>query len=180
MHKSSKLSQEMIDNIKSYSEEITTLEDFVAGVRQNVGMYIGSKGNKGFINMIREILQNAIDEMMKKSSPGDFVKISFDERTNWVIVEDNGRGIPFDDMIRIFQNEHTSSNYKKKKGEYSSGLHGVGAKVTNALSKTFVVESYILGQARRLEFNDGHPSKKGVTKIPNKDNKQEYIIQLQL
>ena len=179
MAKSSKLSQEMIDNIKSYSEEITTLEDFVAGVRQNVGMYIGSKGNKGFINMIREILQNAIDEMMKKSSPCDFVKISFDERTNWVIVEDNGRGIPFDDMIRIFQNEHTSSNYKKKKGEYSSGLHGVGAKVTNALSKTFVVESYILGQARRLEFNDGHPSKKGVTKIPNKDNKQGSIIQFQ-
>lgn len=179
MAKTSKLSQEMIDNIKNYSGEITTLEDFVAGVRQNIGMYIGSKGNKGFINMIREILQNSIDEMMKKSSPCDFVKISFDERTNWVIVEDNGRGIPFDDMIRIFQSEHTSSNYTKKKGEYSSGLHGVGAKVTNALSKTFIVESYVLGEARRVEFNDGHPTKKGIVKIPNKDNKQGSIIQFQ-
>jgi len=179
MAKNSKLSQEMIDNIKNYSGEITTLEDFVAGVRQNIGMYIGSKGNKGFINMIREILQNAIDEMMKKSSPCDFVKISFDERTNWVIVEDNGRGIPFADMIRIFQNEHTSSNYKKKKGEYSSGLHGVGAKVTNALSKSFIVESYVLGEARRLEFEDGHPSKKGIVVIPNKENKQGTIIQFQ-
>lgn len=179
MTKTSKLSQEMIDNIKNYSGEITTLEDFVAGVRQNIGMYIGSKGNKGFINMIREILQNSIDEMMKKSSPCDFVKISFDERTNWVIVEDNGRGIPFDDMIRIFQSEHTSSNYTKKKGEYSSGLHGVGAKVTNALSKTFIVESYVLGEARRVEFSDGHPTKKGIVKIPNKDNKQGSIIQFQ-
>lgn len=179
MAKTSKLSQEMIDNIKNYSGEITTLEDFVAGVRQNIGMYIGSKGNKGFINMIREILQNSIDEMMKKSSPCDFVKISFDERTNWVIVEDNGRGIPFDDMIRIFQSEHTSSNYTKKKGEYSSGLHGVGAKVTNALSKTFIVESYVLGEARRVEFSDGHPTKKGIVKIPNKDNKQGSIIQFQ-
>ena len=72
MAKTSKLSQEMIDNIKSYSEEITTLEDFVAGVRQNIGMYIGSKGNKGFINMTREILQNAIDEMMKKTKKWHF------------------------------------------------------------------------------------------------------------
>ena len=151
------LSQEMIENIKNYSEEITTLEDFVAGVRQNIGMYIGSKGNQGFINMIREIVQNGLDELMKKSSPCDRIIVSFDERTNFVIVEDNGRGVPFQDMLRVFQDQHTSSNYKKKKGEYSSGLHGVGAKVTNALSQKFIVESYILGEARRLEFDEGHP-----------------------
>lgn len=173
------LSQEMIENIKNYSEEITTLEDFVAGVRQNIGMYIGSKGNQGFINMIREIVQNGLDELMKKSSPCDRIIVSFDERTNFVIVEDNGRGVPFQDMLRVFQDQHTSSNYKKKKGEYSSGLHGVGAKVTNALSQKFIVESYILGEARRLEFDEGHPWKKGVIKIPNKDNKQGTIIQFQ-
>ncbi|MDD3122090.1 MAG: ATP-binding protein [Candidatus Izemoplasmatales bacterium] len=167
------LSQEMIENIKKYSEEITTLEDFVAGVRQNIGMYIGSKGNKGFINMIREIIQNGFDEMMKPSSPCDLVKVSFDEQSNWVIAEDNGRGIPFDDMLRVFQDQHTSSNYVKKKGEYSSGLHGVGAKVTNALSEQFIVESFRYdGEARRLEFNDGHPSKKGIHKIPNPEKKQ--------
>ena len=55
---SKEMSKEMIHNIQNYGDEITTLETFVEAVRQNVGMYIGSKGNKGFINMIREIFQN--------------------------------------------------------------------------------------------------------------------------
>ena len=138
---SKEMSKEMIHNIQNYGDEITTLETFVEAVRQNVGMYIGSKGNKGFINMIREIFQNSEDENNKDSSPCDMVIVSYDERTNTVIVEDNGRGIPFDNMIRIFSSQHTSSNYNKKIGEYSSGLHGVGDKVTNALSSKFIVES---------------------------------------
>lgn len=167
-----KMTQEMIDNIQNYGDQIETLADFVTAVRQNIGMYIGSRGNKGFINMIREIFQNSEDENNKESSPCDMVIISYDERTNTVIVEDNGRGIPFDNMIRIFASQHTSSNYNKKPGEYSSGLHGVGAKVTNALSSKFIVESYILGKARKVEFNEGYPWDKGEVEIPNPDNKQ--------
>ena len=169
---SKEMSKEMIHNIQNYGDEITTLETFVEAVRQNVGMYIGSKGNKGFINMIREIFQNSEDENNKDSSPCDMVIVSYDERTNTVIVEDNGRGIPFDNMIRIFSSQHTSSNYNKKLGEYSSGLHGVGAKVTNALSSKFIVESYILGKARKVEFIEGFPWDKGEVEIPNPDNKQ--------
>lgn len=169
---SKEMSKEMIHNIQNYGDEITTLETFVEAVRQNVGMYIGSKGNKGFINMIREIFQNSEDENNKDSSPCDMVIVSYDERTNTVIVEDNGRGIPFDNMIRIFSSQHTSSNYNKKLGEYSSGLHGVGAKVTNALSSRFIVESYILGKARKVEFIEGFPWDKGEVEIPNLDNKQ--------
>lgn len=77
------------------------------------------------------------------------------------------RGIPFDNIIRIFTREHTSSNYTKKEGEFSSGRHGVGSKVTNAVSRFFYVESYILGDARRVEFYDGKPWEKGEVKIPN-------------
>lgn len=165
------LSKEMIDNIKSYANQIKTLKDFVTTVRKLPGMYIGSIGNAGFKNMIREIAQNGFDEINKPTSPCDRCWITYDERTCTTIVEDNGRGIPFDHIIRTFANEHTSSNYDKKPGEYSSGLHGVGAKVTNALSEKFIVESFILGEGRKVEFDEGYPWDKGEEKIPN-DNKQ--------
>ena len=173
-----KLTQEQIDNIQNYGNEIQTLKDFVESVRKLPGMYIGPIGNRGFINMVREIFQNSYDELNKNSSPCDSVVVSFDERTFTVIIEDNGRGIPFGHMIKIFQNQHTSSNYEKKKGEYSSGRHGVGAKVTNALSTFFKIESYnsILGEGRVVEFKDGYPWDKGEVKIPNPNNKQGTVI----
>ena len=172
------LTQEQIESIQNYGDQIKTLKDFVEAVRKRPGMYIGYLGNKGFINMIREIFQNAYDELNRDNSPCDSVIVSFDERTFTVIIEDNGRGIPFGHMIRIFQNQHTSTNYEKKKGEYASGLHGVGAKVTNALCSYFKIESYnaILCEGRVLEFIDGYPWDKGEVKIPNPDNKQGTVI----
>ena len=134
------LSTEMIENINEYSNRISTLEDFVKAVRQMPGYHCGAIGNKGFLNLIREIFQNSIDQVTDPSSPGTFVELTYDEKTLIVTVEDNGLGIPFDDMIRIFTKENTSKNYKKNLFEYSSGLHGVGAKVTNALSDWFSVE----------------------------------------
>lgn len=170
------LSQEMIENIKNYGNEIITIESFVKSVRQNIGMWIGSRGFKGHMNMIREIVQNSLDEIMKDSSPCTTVVVSYDEISKIIIVEDNGRGIPFGSIIRAFMDPNTSSNYNKKKGEYSSGLHGCGAKVTNALSEFFYVESYVLGEARRVEFKDGEPWKHGEKVIKNKDNKQGTIV----
>lgn len=165
-----------IDNIKNYAKQIKTLETFVEAVRMRPGMYIGSIGNKGFLNMIREIFQNALDELMKPTSPCDKISLYYNEITHEVIVTDNGRGIPFDNMIRIFSSQHTSSNYTKQEGEYSSGLHGVGSKVTNALSSSFIVESYILGKARTIQFINGTPWDKGEVEIPNTKNLQGTIV----
>lgn len=164
----------MEENIKNYSKQIKTMGSFVEAVRHNYGMYIGYNGNRGFINMIREVFQNSIDELMKVDSPCNEIALSYDERNHTTIVEDNGRGIPFNDMIRIFSSQHTSSNYIKKPGEFSSGMHGVGAKVTNALCDSFIVESYILGEARRVEFLDGKPG--DIKIIPNKENKQGTMV----
>lgn len=178
MAKKVNLTQEQIQNIQNYGNEIQTLKDFVEAVRKLPGMYIGPIGDRGFINMVREIFQNSYDELNRDSSPCNSVIISFDERTFTVIIEDNGRGIPFGHITKIFQNQHTSSNYDKKKGEYSSGRHGVGAKVVNALSKFFKIESYnsILGEGRVVEFKDGYPWNKGEVKIPNPENKQGTVI----
>lgn len=166
----------MEENIRNYSNEIVSLNSFVEAVRKVPGMYIGNKGNQGFLTMIKEIFQNALDEVMRDSSPCDKVIISYDERTHTTIVEDNGRGIPFKDIIRIFTSQHTSANYNKKTGEYTSGVHGVGSKVTNALSSIFMVESYILGEARKVEFVDGVPTEEGVVEIPNENNRQGTLV----
>lgn len=170
------MDQQMKENIEKYSGEIETIENFMEAVRQTVGQYLGYIGNKGFINMVREILQNAIDELMKDASPCNHIIMSYDERTHETIVEDNGRGIPFDNIIRIFAREHTSSNYSKRPGEFSSGRHGVGSKVTNAVSSEFNVESYVLGKGRRVEFKNGCPWDKGEVDIPNPNNKQGTVI----
>jgi DNA gyrase subunit B len=170
-----KLDQKMIENIMSYADQIRTAESFVEIVRMKPGQFIGYIGNKGFINMVREIYQNILDEILKKDSPGSMGIISYDERTNTIIMEDNGRGIPFDNIVRIFSEQYTSSNYDKKDGDFSSGNHGVGGKVVNALSSLFRVESYRLGKARCVEFIDGTPWDKGEVEIAN-PGKQGAII----
>ena len=172
MAKQVQLTPEMIQNIEQYGDQIITLDNFVKVVRQNPGYQLGSIGNKGIQNASREVWQNSFDEMDKKDSPCTWVKITFDERTCGFTTEDNGRGIPFGDMLRVFSDPNTSSNYVKKPGEYSSGLHGVGAKVTNAVSHVFIIESYrYTGEGRRLEFYEGYPWDKGEVKIPNKEKK---------
>lgn len=177
MAKKNEMSKDMIDNIKNYSSEIRTLKDFVEAVRQNPGYHLGSIGNSGFLNMIREVLQNSLDEVDKDSSPCTDVWVDINEKNYAVTIIDNGRGIPHGHILRIFTNPNTSSNYDKKPGEYSSGLHGVGAKVTNAMSKKFIIESYILGKAKRVEMTEGYPWDKGEVDIPNKDNRQGTLIQ---
>ena len=85
-----KLTKEQIENIKNYGKTIESIDTFVQAVRQVPGMYIGSKGNKGFLNMIREVFQNAVDEIIKHDSPATYVIVSYDENTKRVIIEDNG------------------------------------------------------------------------------------------
>mgnify|MGYP001625041258 CR=1 FL=1 len=149
------------ENILNYGDSIISMASFRDAVRHNPGMYIGGGGNLGFVNMTREIFSNAIDELTKPTSICNWVKLTFDERDFKVIVEDNGRGIPFNKMIDIFTREHTSSNYRKQDYEYSSGVHGIGSKVTCALSGLFAVKSHILGECKYVEFHDGYLWDKG-------------------
>lgn len=155
----------MRENILNYNEQIQTIASFVEAIRKTIGMYAGRRGNRGFKNIIREVFQNSIDELIKTSSPCDWIRVYYSELDHCVTVEDNGRGIPFDNIIRVFTQQHTSSNYSKNPGEFSSGMNGVGAKVSNALSSRFIVESYVLGEGRRVEFEDGKPWDKGELKL---------------
>ena len=172
------ISQEYIDNIKNYGDSIETIETFVEAVRKLPGMYIGAIGNMGWLSCLREIIQNAIDEMEKKASPCHYVKITFDERNQSVLVEDTGRGIPHGSIIHIYTSAHSSSNYTKKPGEYSSGVHGVGSGVALSLSKTFNVKSYILGKAVEVDFTAGIPWKYGEKPIECPEGRQGTTIHM--
>lgn len=163
------------ENIMNYSESIDSIDNFRDAARQNPGHLIGGLGNTAHINCIREIFQNGVDEMVKRSSPCDYVKLVYDERNLSATVYDNGRGIPFDKMIQVFTSEYTSSNYRKSDYEYSSGTHGLGAKISAALSSFFSVKSHILGEAKYFELHDGHVWDKGIIEVDPEINQGTII-----
>ena len=139
-------------------DEIKFLESDLEAVRKLPDVYIGALGNSGYVNMCREIIQNSLDEIIKGNTLDKNIIISFDARTHMLIVEDRGQGIPTDILAKVFLVLHSSSNYDKKagSGKYSSGKNGMGATITNFLSKLFIVESYRMdGTASRVEFNEG-------------------------
>ena len=173
------LSKEHIEAIKNYSKEIETIKLFVDSVRQNPGEYLSNIGNEGWMNAVREVIQNATDEMNREISPCDYVSVEYWEGTHRCIVSDNGRAIPPEDIIRVYTREHTSTNFKKRKGVYIAGMHGIGSKATNAICSRFTVLSYRLGKAYKIDFAEGKPLPKynmQPKEIPNKDNIQGLVI----
>lgn len=175
------------EKINEYNSSIKTIKNFVEAVRHNPTEFLGYKGKKGHLNCFREIFQNSLDELIKVDSPCNHIWVEYYEKDGMIVVTDNGRGIPFNSMIRVFTQQFTSSNYEKKAGEYSSGLHGVGSKCVNAVSSTFNVISSLCSdynktntpEARIVEFEKGYP-KSDPKPYPNKENFQgtriEFII----
>lgn len=168
-------SQEEINNIKNYGNEIISLNSFVEYVRQTPDVYLGPIGDEGYMTMCRETIQNSIDEANRVKSVCNTIIVSFDQRSKALIVQDNGRGFPHGKMIQMVSQDHTSSNYKKGKGEYTSGKNGMGLKIVNAMSIKTIVESSILGVAHRIEFDDGIPWSKGE-KVVKSDIYQGSLV----
>lgn len=174
--KNNQLSDDYKNSIDNYGKQIVTLKDTVTAIRKMPGMYSAGVGNIGFLSLIREIFQNGIDQVIDEDSPADMVSLYYNMMTLEVVVTDNGMGFPFDDMVRMATVQHTSKNYKKKKGQYSSGLHGSGLKVTNALSSSCIIESYhYSGKAKRLELVEGYVKKEPYD-IKNKECRQGSTV----
>ena len=149
-------------------KKITILNDEVEAVRKLPDVYIGALGNHGYLNMYREILQNSLDEIIKGNTLDKNIIVSFDSRTKECIIEDHGQGIALDMLVPVFSVLHSSSNYDKVEGsgDYSSGKNGMGATITNFLSRFFIVESYrIDGTAAKVEFEEGRINSKGLQSI---------------
>ena len=171
-----KLDDKFKQNIDSYSKRIVTLKDFITAVRKMPGMYCAGRGNTGFLSLIREIYQNSLDQILEDESPATSIDLYYNESTLEVIESDNGMGFPFSDMVRMVTSHHTSKNYSKQKGQYSSVLHGSGLKVVNALSTKCTIESYhYSGAAKRLDLEEGYVIKEPYD-IPNKECKQGSTV----
>lgn len=171
------LAKEKFDNsnITNYAEEFKTLSNIEA-FRHTPAQFLGYTGNRGFINMVREIFQNAADEVIKESSPANEIWVTYSEKSPEIMIKDNGRGIPFDKIIPAFTSSHTSSNYEKKPGQFSSGRHGVGAKAVSACSEFFIVDSFILGKHRRVTFKYGDPETAKIEDLKDEPGTQGTMI----
>ena len=162
---------------KNYdAKDIMVLEGLDA-VRLRPGMYIGTTGAKGMHHLLWEIVDNAIDEI--SNGHGNTIKITINT-DNSVTVEDNGRGIPVDmhptlhksGVEVVYTTLHAGGKFNNENYKFSGGLHGVGASVTNALSKWCNVTVYKNGKEYFVGFHSFADEKgkvhSGIAKEPLK------------
>ncbi len=127
-------------------------------VRTRPGMYIGklgdgSQSDDGIYVLLKEIIDNSIDEFKMNAGKRIEVDIVDDKR---VSVRDYGRGIPQGKLIEAVSKLNTGGKYDSKAFKKSVGLNGVGAKAVNALSTRFEVRSYRDGKVRTAVFERGN------------------------
>ena len=126
-------------------------------VRTRPGMYIGRLGDgshaeDGIYVLLKEIIDNSIDEFKMNAGKRIEVDITDDRK---VTVRDYGRGIPQGKMIDAVSILNTGGKYDSKAFKKSVGLNGVGSKAVNALSTEFRVASYRDGKVRKATFQKG-------------------------
>jgi DNA gyrase subunit B len=152
------------DNQKYNAAQIDKLEGLEA-VRKRPGMYIGDPDERGLHHCVFEVLDNSIDEHLAGFCSKIEVTIHVDGS---VSVRDNGRGIPVDIHPKwkmpavelVLTNLHAGGKFGQGAYKYSGGLHGVGAKCTNALSEWFKVEVSRDGKVYHMAFERGKTTEK--------------------
>lgn len=140
----------------SYNEDsIRTLQG-LEHVRLRPGMYIGklgdgSQSDDGIYVLLKEVIDNSIDEFREKF--GNTIFITLEDKT--VTVRDFGRGIPQGKLIDAVSIMNTGGKYDTKVFKKSVGLNGVGVKAVNALSSKFCAMSFRDGKVKRIDFEKG-------------------------
>ncbi|WP_294228964.1 DNA topoisomerase IV subunit B [uncultured Chryseobacterium sp.] len=139
-----------------YSEDNIRTLDWQEHIRLRPGMYIGKLGDgssadDGIYILLKEILDNSIDEFRMKS--GKRIEIKLDDGK--VTIRDFGRGIPLGKVVDAVSKMNTGGKYDSKAFKKSVGLNGVGTKAVNALSDYFRVRSFRDGRMKVAEFSRG-------------------------
>jgi topoisomerase-4 subunit B len=140
----------------NYSEDSIRSLDWKEHIRLRPGMYIGKLGDgssadDGIYVLVKEVVDNSIDEHMM--GHGKRIEITISD--NKVIVRDYGRGIPLGKVIDCVSKINTGGKYDSGAFQKSVGLNGVGTKAVNALSTYFVVQSFRDGKTKKAEFSRG-------------------------
>ncbi|KMQ64852.1 DNA topoisomerase IV subunit B [Chryseobacterium angstadtii] len=139
-----------------YSEDNIRTLDWQEHIRLRPGMYIGKLGDgssadDGIYILLKEILDNSIDEFRMKA--GKRIEIKLDDGK--VSIRDFGRGIPLGKVVDAVSKMNTGGKYDSKAFKKSVGLNGVGTKAVNALSEYFRVRSFRDGKLKMAEFSRG-------------------------
>jgi topoisomerase-4 subunit B len=140
-----------------YSEDNIRSLDWKEHIRLRPGMYIGKLGDgsapdDGIYILLKEILDNSIDEFVM--GVGRTIEITIKDRM--VTVRDYGRGIPLGKVVDCVSKINTGAKYDSKAFKKSVGLNGVGTKAVNALSSMFEVQSIRDNQAKTARFEQGN------------------------
>ncbi|MBO9571300.1 MAG: type IIA DNA topoisomerase subunit B [Chitinophagaceae bacterium] len=143
-------------NLFDYTEESIKSLDWREHIRLRPGMYIGKLGDgsspdDGIYVLIKEVLDNCIDE--HTMGYGKQVDITIEGKT--VTIRDYGRGIPLGKVVDVVSKINTGAKYDSKAFQKSVGLNGVGTKAVNALSNYFKVTAYREGKEKTAEFERG-------------------------
>jgi len=140
-----------------YDEDNIRSLDWREHIRLRPGMYIGKLGDgstpdDGIYVLIKEIIDNSIDEFVM----GNGRTIDINIHDDAVTVRDYGRGIPLGKVIDVVSKINTGGKYDSKAFKKSVGLNGVGTKAANALSDYFKVQSFREGETKIAEFEKGN------------------------
>ena len=139
-----------------YTEDNIRSLDWREHIRLRPGMYIGKLGDgssadDGIYILLKEILDNSIDEFVMGA--GKTIEISIKDQR--VVVRDYGRGIPLGKLVDVVSKMNTGGKYDTRAFKKSVGLNGVGTKAVNALSTYFKVSSFRDNKERHVEFEKG-------------------------
>src|SRR6056297_87998 len=141
----------------NYSEESIRTLDWKEHIRKRPGMYIeklgdGSSPDDGIYILLKEVLDNSIDEYMM--GHGKTIEITITEKK--VSVRDYGRGIPLGKVLDVASKMNTGAKYDSEVFKKSVGLNGVGIKAVNALSSSFLIQSHREGKTKLVDFSQGN------------------------
>ena len=144
-------------NEVEYNEDNIRHLDDMEHIRVRSGMYIGrlgdgSQNDDGIYVLLKEVMDNSIDEF--KMGAGKRIEVNIEDNLR-VSVRDYGRGIPQGKLIEAVSKLNTGGKYDSKAFKKSVGLNGVGIKAVNALSSRFEVRSYRDGKVRTVIFEKG-------------------------
>lgn len=155
----------------NYSEDSIRTLDWKEHIRKRPGMYIGKLGDgtspdDGIYILIKEVLDNSIDEYMMGF--GKQIDITITERK--VTIRDYGRGIPLGKLVDVASKMNTGAKYDSKVFKKSVGLNGVGIKAVNALSSNFMIQAFRERRTRAITFSEGNIIEEFPEDITDKPN----------
>ena len=151
------ITESPVSSVEYTDDNIRHLDD-MEHIRVRSGMYIGrlgdgSQNDDGIYVLLKEVMDNSIDEF--KMGAGKRIEVTIEDGLR-VSVRDYGRGIPQGKLVEAVSKLNTGGKYDSKAFKKSVGLNGVGIKAVNALSSRFEVRSYREGKVRIAIFEKGN------------------------